>query len=198
MGKVVQLSYCTTRDAAKVLGVTLRTVQLWVDSGILEAWKTEGGHRRVSVASVEHLADTGIPSAKPHDEPEVRFKILVVEDDMALLKLYKMRMACWNLPLDITLAHNGYEALMHVGRDSPDMFISDLCMPGIDGLQMLRNLSTSRFREGMEIVVVTGMNPADLAGMGGLPPSVRCFYKPLPFADLCLLTEQLLARRAEV
>jgi CheY-like chemotaxis protein len=117
---------------------------------------------------------------------------------MALLKLYKMRMACWNLPLDITLAHNGYEALMHVGRDSPDMFIADLCMPGIDGLQMLRNLATSRFREGMEIVVVTGMNPADLTGLGGLPPSVRSFCKPVPFADLRLLTEQLLARRAEV
>ncbi|QDX80347.1 hypothetical protein B9N43_03145 [Denitratisoma sp. DHT3] len=46
---------CSTREAADILGVSLRTVQLWVDSGILDAWKTAGGHRRVSRASIEAL-----------------------------------------------------------------------------------------------------------------------------------------------
>lgn len=47
---------CTTRKAAALLGVSLRTVQSWVDKGTLDAWKTVGGHRRVTIASIEFLA----------------------------------------------------------------------------------------------------------------------------------------------
>lgn len=48
---------CTTRQAAEALGVALRTAQLWTESGRLRAWKTEGGHRRILVASVKELLD---------------------------------------------------------------------------------------------------------------------------------------------
>ena len=47
--------YCTTREAAKILGTSLRTIQLWVESGILQAWKTPGGHRRVTRESMQQL-----------------------------------------------------------------------------------------------------------------------------------------------
>lgn len=43
----------TTAEAAKLLGVSIRTVQLWVEGGTLASWKTPGGHRRVRRASVE-------------------------------------------------------------------------------------------------------------------------------------------------
>ena len=39
--------FLTTRQAASLLGVALRTVQLWVEAGKLSAWKTRGGHRRI-------------------------------------------------------------------------------------------------------------------------------------------------------
>lgn len=43
----------TTREAASRLGVSLRTVQLWTESGVLDAWKTPGGHPRVLNAAVD-------------------------------------------------------------------------------------------------------------------------------------------------
>ena len=43
----------STREAAQLLGISLRTAQLWVESGVLRAWKTAGGHRRILRASVE-------------------------------------------------------------------------------------------------------------------------------------------------
>ncbi|MEK9953666.1 MAG: helix-turn-helix domain-containing protein [Curvibacter sp.] len=45
----------TTRQAGEVLGVAVRTVQLWVESGVLPAWRTAGGHRRISRGAVEKL-----------------------------------------------------------------------------------------------------------------------------------------------
>ncbi len=53
--EVIAKSFCTTREAATLLGVSVGTVQLWVESGLLRAWKTAGGHRRVMRDSVERL-----------------------------------------------------------------------------------------------------------------------------------------------
>jgi excisionase family DNA binding protein len=194
-------NYCTTREAADRLGVSLRTAQLWVDSGILEAWKTEGGHRRITLTSVEKLMQQKSAAASiDADKPDAssRLKVLVVEDDNVLLKLYRMRIAAWNLPIDVTTAANGYEALVLIGREQPDLMIADLLMPGIDGFQMVRTLVASSFREGMEIVVVSGISDEEIAKAGGLPTGVKRLPKPVPFAELKAMAETLLARRAEL
>lgn len=191
-----RMSFCTTREAAEKLGVSLRTVQLWVENGTLEAWKTDGGHRRVSLASVERLL-TGEAPGQHAGMATDRLKVLVAEDDNILLKLYKVRLGSCGLPLDVVTAPNGYEALILVGRESPDLLITDLDMPGMDGYSMLRTLSTSPFREGMEMVVVTGMTPESIAEHGGLPDGVKLFHKPVPFNELRGLCEELLQRRRE-
>ncbi|WP_229507613.1 helix-turn-helix domain-containing protein [Massilia sp. Dwa41.01b] len=49
--------FCSTKDAARLLGVSHRTVQLWVENGALQAWKTAGGHRRITIASVNRLVE---------------------------------------------------------------------------------------------------------------------------------------------
>ncbi|MCF8151683.1 MAG: response regulator [Burkholderiaceae bacterium] len=191
--------YCTTREAAEMLGVSLRTAQLWTESGLLEAWKTEGGHRRISRASVQRLLAR---EKAPYPDPGVaerriaRMKILVVEDDSVLLKLYKTVIAGWNLPLDVITAGNGVEGLIRVGRDTPDLMITDLSMPGMDGFELIHSLATSSFREGMEIVVVTGLDAADVEARGGLPDGVRVFPKPVPFAELRAIVAAMLERRA--
>ena len=37
----------TTAEAAKILGVSVRTAQLLIEGGSIPSWKTPGGHRRV-------------------------------------------------------------------------------------------------------------------------------------------------------
>jgi excisionase family DNA binding protein len=77
--------FCTTREAARILGISVRTAQLWVENGTLEAWKTEGGHRRISLASVHRLQQRNLPAAAPAaieaNSTADRMNILVVEDD---------------------------------------------------------------------------------------------------------------------
>lgn len=46
------LRLLTTRQAAERLGVSLRTVQLWCNNGVLTYVRTVGGHRRITDASV--------------------------------------------------------------------------------------------------------------------------------------------------
>ncbi len=198
-----KLAYCTTRDAARRLGVSLRTAQLWVDSGILDAWRTDGGHRRIKIDSVERLLNNKAQGTQKTDVPTGAhfsatepLRILVAEDDNALLRLYKLRLESWRLPLRVSTAANGYEAVLLVGRESPDLMIADLRMPGVDGLKMLRALSSSSYREGMEIIIVTGLDADSIATLGELPHGIRVFHRPVPFTELRELVELMIARRA--
>ncbi|MBU1364195.1 MAG: response regulator [Gammaproteobacteria bacterium] len=192
-------SYLTTREAAKSLGISLRTAQLWVENGQLDAWKTDGGHRRISRASVQRLLD-GAPPAAMTDifvppSPE-RIRVLVVEDDSILLKLYKTVIASWNLPIDVITAGNGIDGLIRVGKDAPDLMITDLSMPGMDGIQLIRLLAASSFREGLEIVVVSGLDKPQIDALGGLPADIRLFSKPVPFVQLKAIVSNIVERRA--
>ncbi|VDC50864.1 GAF domain-containing protein [Brevundimonas mediterranea] len=45
----------TTTDAAKILGVSVRTAQLLIEGGSIPSWKTPGGHRRVYRSDVVAL-----------------------------------------------------------------------------------------------------------------------------------------------
>lgn len=67
-------AHCSTLEVARQLGMAVRSVQLMVDRGELEAWKTPGGHRRILRVSVERwLAQRrgaiGVPRAVPAVAP---------------------------------------------------------------------------------------------------------------------------------
>lgn len=87
---------CSTREAAEMLGVSLRTIQLWVDSGVLEAWKTAGGHRRVSLDSVERVRNGHYREAAEDmradagGEEEVLFAYQPILDDKERLFGYEL------------------------------------------------------------------------------------------------------------
>lgn len=191
-------AFITTREAAQILGISLRTAQIWVENGRLEAWKTDGGHRRISRASVQRVLDGEFP-ARPLESNGAFFpehiKILVVEDDSILIKLYKTVIASWKLPLEVITAGSGVDALIRIGKDVPDLMITDLSMPNMDGITLIRSLATSSYREGLEIIVVSALDAAEIESRGGLPPDVRIFPKPVPFNELKVLVGGIVERR---
>jgi YesN/AraC family two-component response regulator len=125
-----------------------------------------------------------------------RIKVLIVEDDRILLKLYKIMFASWKMPVDVITAGNGIDGLIRIGKDSPDLMITDLDMPGMDGIQLIRNLVTSSLREGLEIVAVSGLDATEIAARGGLPPEIAAFSKPVPFAQLKSIVNNIVEHRS--
>jgi excisionase family DNA binding protein len=201
----LQPDTCSTREAGKMLGVSLRTVQVWVDSGLLEGWRTVGGHRRITAASVERLmrertldrpsASTAGRSNAPQRDG---LSLLVVEDDHDLLDLYRNTIDGWGLPLQLYTATNGFEGLLQIGEMLPDLLITDLNMPGINGFEMLRSLRIRFDVTQMAIVVVTGLDKADIYMHGGLAADVEILGKPVPFARLKALIEELLVKKGKL
>lgn len=193
--------YLSTREAAQLLGVALRTAQLWVESGRLAAWKTAGGHRRIALRSVNALLaerEESLARGPVHVQaievtaqvPRKVIDLLVVEDDPTLMRLYEYHVENWGFPVRLHQARNGFEGLRLLGEHHPDILISDLNMPGIDGFRMLRTVVEWEDFQDMLTIVVTALSPEDVADRGGLPPKAMLFTKPAPFARLGSLVRE--------
>lgn len=176
--------YCSTSQAAKMLGVSLGTVQNMVEEGVLDAWKTSGGHRRINRESVMAFLSKrgGTPTAATSAEGDL--SLLIAEDDAFLQKLYRKTMSGWGLPLSIEIVGNGFDALMVVGQRVPDVLIVDLVMPGMDGFELVRALHGNPALSDTDIIVVSSMSREEIAERGTLPPDVPIYGKPIPFHEL--------------
>lgn len=177
--------FYSTRTAAEMLGVSLRTVQLWVESGRLPAWKTDGGHRRIPAEVVDRMVSEQISHcAVEVDRP---FRVLVVEDDEHLLRIYCLTLESVLPPIEVLEARNGYDGLLQIGKCKPDLVILDLNMPGMDGFRLCRTVLEMQEFRSTEIVVVTSLDKQAIVDRGGLPPSIRVFPKPVPMSVLLAL-----------
>lgn len=183
----------STREAAQLLGVSLRTVQLWVESGVLEAWKTVGGHRRVSPESVQKLLASRNPA---QDTARDALTVLVAEDDPVLLSLYRHKFAAWNPPVRLLTAMGGYEALISIGEYKPDVLIADLAMPFVDGFRMLRTLEAHPGATHTAVIVVTALEDDEIKKQGGIPASIEVLKKPVDFVLLESKVRELAKRKS--
>ena len=176
------LDVVTTQEAASFLGMSVSSIQKLVESGELPAWKTRGGHRRIPRSALDEFKgqrlDNGVAARA------ARSRLLIVEDDEMLRKLYAVRIGQWNLPLDLTLCHSGYDGLIEIGTRPPDILLLDISMRGIDGYEIMETVMSRPTLQGMHIVIVTALDRRDLDARGGVPPGVALYHKPVPFDQL--------------
>lgn len=178
-------NFVTTRVAAKMLNVSLRTIQLWVESGVLNAWKTAGGHRKVSVISIETVLLSRQQALKGSDiklnHSDEKFNILLVEDDEGLRQLFRFYFTDWKYDVKLDLVNNGFDGLISLGSKIPDLLVTDLNMPGINGFELLRHLGKSPQFSELDVIVITALAPEDFIDNAVITPNIKVFFKPIDF-----------------
>jgi excisionase family DNA binding protein len=220
----------TTREAALRLGVSLRTVQLWVEADILPAARTPGGHRRIPYNAVEALAlSTGLGGepisrsqarelSRQADAPGGRFNdaaltagtpsrdagsqpqpldVLLVADDQDWQQRCAEAMSPYGNAVKLRYAETGYLALLQIGQKAPDLLITDLDLPGMDGMAMLRTLERCERINQLRILVLTQHDEHEIARRGGLPLAAEVMHLPVtPEAVAVRVGRWLLGQRA--
>ncbi len=188
----VEKVFCTTREAAELLGVSIGTVQIWVENDLLQAWKTVGGHRRVFRSSVEQLLHKRSEAPLlPPKSAERQMSVLVVEDDHALLQLYRFQLSRWPMKPELITVDNAVSALLAMGRGGPDLLVADMNLPFIDGFEMLRILRQAPELSATTIVVVSGLDDAEIRRRGPVPAGIEILPKPIPFDRLLAIATRI-------
>jgi len=171
--------YCGTSYAAKMLGLSVGTVQGLVEKGDLKAWKTQGGHRRISLPSIQAYQHRHNLAPIAMLQGEDRLRVLVVEDDENTRLMLQANFDQWGLPLDTVMYASAVEALLDMPSLQPQVLLTDLKMPKVDGFEFLKILSTHNLFRDLAVVVMTGMSAEDVCAKGGLPDGVQMLQKPI-------------------
>jgi CheY-like chemotaxis protein len=117
--------------------------------------------------------------------------VLVVDDEFDVLSAYTMLFEFRGFR--VRTAGNGVEALAAAARARPDVIVSDLMMPLMDGAELcLRCRADPALRDIPFILTSAGIPRKDLA-----IPCDSFFKKPIRFETLLAEIEQLVAARGQ-
>jgi len=181
----------STAEAARELGVSIKTVQQWMEKGVISGWKTAGGHRRVNVDEVRSLA-----ASRRRDRRGAGHSgctVLVIEDDPDVCRLYEIMSRSWRIAVDMHFAHDGMAGLIAIGRVQPHFVVVDLNIPKVDGYQLIGALSEQPRASAPHYCVITGMTRDAVGRNGTLPEGCPILTKPVDFAALESLIERAYA-----
>jgi threonine synthase len=100
-----------------------------------------------------NLPEEGLLSALEQVERQVR-RIVIIEDNVDAARLIQ-RILQARGSYDIHLAHDGRAGIDLIRTVRPDMVVTDLMMPDVDGFQVIDTMKTDKLMANIPIIVVT-------------------------------------------
>lgn len=197
---------CSTTEAAQRLGMAVRSVQLMVDRGELQAWKTPGGHRRILRSSLDAWlagrggaapapATGGTGSGRSGSRP---LTLLLIEDSVHFQNLISLVVKRELPEAELHVASDGIAGLAMAGRLEPDVLLIDILLPGIDGAALITSLRSHPQFARSRLIVVTALDEAQRAPYAFALAGVPLVHKTALVTDLPPLLAQATAALAEV
>jgi excisionase family DNA binding protein len=154
-------SFLTTEEVLEYLQVNLRTVYRLIKAGRIpavrvgrqwrfrkrdiDAWLESQRPRSSRAAVPVPQRATPVPAAG-------RPRVLVVDDEASIRDLLSKTLAL--AEYDVDLAPDGRSALERLRVIPYDLLITDLKMPGVDGLAVIRE--ARRLKTDLPVIIITG------------------------------------------
>ena len=158
-------TFLTTDEVLAYLQVNLRTVYRLIKAGKLPAvrvgrqWRFRKGDldawlesQRARTGRSAQLLSSSSPSA-PTAQTE-RPRILVVDDEASIRDLLSKTLALADYDVDV--APDGRSAVERLRMLAYDLLITDLKMPGMDGLGVIRE--ARRLKADLPVIIITGFS----------------------------------------
>ncbi len=126
-------------------------------------------------------------------EPEKRFSRLLVVDDEA-----NARLALADLLRDegykVEVAADGFKALGKLEAFAPNIVLTDLKMPGMDGLELMQKIRASQCS--VPVVVMTAFGAVETAVSAMRQGATDYLVKPINFEELLIVLSRALERES--
>ena len=160
---MIDESFLTTEEVLEYLQVNLRTVYRLIKAGKIPAVRVGRQWRfrkRDIDAWLESQRPRGVRAAasaatqRAAAQPAGRPRVLVVDDEASIRDLLAKTLAL--AEYDVDLAPDGRTALERLRIIPYDLLITDLKMPGVDGLTVIRE--ARRLKADLPVIIITGFS----------------------------------------
>jgi excisionase family DNA binding protein len=160
---MIDESFLTTEEVLEYLQVNLRTVYRLIKAGKIPAVRV-GRQWRFRKRDIDAWLETQRPrGSRAAQSPAprasaaasgVRPRVLVVDDEATIRDLLSKTLAL--AEYDVDLAPDGRTALERLRMIPYDLLITDLKMPGVDGLTVIRE--ARRLKADLPVIIITGFS----------------------------------------
>lgn len=157
----------TTFQVARFLGVSPPTVVNWVTGGLLAAYRTPGGHRRIRRSDLIQFAlERGFPLAQELEPGPVAaapvssvaasvvHRVLIVDDELDFCELVRMHLG-FRGGWEMDIALSGFATGLTLLRFKPAVVLMDILMPDMDGFEVLKMMQADAEMRHIPVVACT-------------------------------------------
>jgi DNA-binding NtrC family response regulator len=120
------------------------------------------------------------------------FKVLIADDETEYLETLVKRMK--KRQLDITGVESGEKALKWLEQNLADVVVLDVRMPGMDGIQVLREIKTKYPM--VEVIILTGHANVEVAIEGMELGAFDYLMKPMDIDELLYKIQDAFKKKA--
>lgn len=117
-------------------------------------------------------------------------RVLVIEDAEATQRLIEMTLLLDGC--DVEVVDTGEAGVAAARRETPDLLVLDIALPGMDGWETLRTIRSDPAAESVPVIVVTAHDPGGTRNSGHIDEADAFLAKPFNIDALRkLVNEQL-------
>ena len=186
---IVSDSQLTSYEVAELLQVNPGSVNKWINAGMIQAFRTPGGHHRIKAGDlVRFLRRQRMPVPKPLSRAGLR-RLLVVDDDQAELRVIQRLLKSHAHEVELLLVDKGIDALVQFGFFDPHAVLLDVIMPGLDGVEACRRLKAMEETRTVRVVIVSAALTPEIERDAMAAGADRCLNKPVELKQLLEVLE---------
>jgi DNA-binding response OmpR family regulator/two-component sensor histidine kinase len=130
-----------------------------------------------------------IPDVAGHEDLPL---VLMVEDNIELIRYVKTELS---EQFNIIEARNGEEGLSIAQKRIPDIIVSDIMMPVMDGVTLIKNLRVDERTSHIPIILLTARDDAEMKVRGFEMGAEQYLVKPFEIDELSARIKSLLGQR---
>ena len=182
----------TTAEVAHHIGVSKSTVVRWIEAGDLEAFRTPGGHRRVTRAALDAFCrGHGVPLVQPLSD---RRSVLVVDDEPRVRAAIVQLLNLLDPSVPVLTAEDAFQAGQLFAEHQPAIVLLDLVLPGMNGFHFYDHLMREEGGPETAVVVITGDMRDHIETRARELGIQRFLHKPLTSAAITKILDEFLPR----
>ena len=116
-------------------------------------------------------------------------RILIVDDSRGLLRVFSI--ALTNMGYEVETAPDGVAALLAIPEYQPHVVLLDICLPGVDGLEVCRQIKSDSSGDKISIIMFSAHSTKENVLEAHRAGAIGFLVKgDVTVADICRAIEQ--------